>query len=95
MQGKHNKELDKVINYLPTSMSKPVEPQMMLSLNQFVPQDLSAFHYLGSMTTPPCREGVMWYILNNPIELSKKQIAKLRSKNKNNARPVQALYHRR
>jgi len=32
------------------------------------------FSYAGSLTTPPCTEGVTWYVFNSPIEMSPAQI---------------------
>ncbi|KAI3861336.1 hypothetical protein MKW92_022510 [Papaver armeniacum] len=53
------------------------------------------FRYIGSLTTPPCTENVTWTILEEVREMSKKQVASLRSvmnkENKRNARPTQPL----
>lgn len=52
------------------------------------------WHYEGSLTTPPCSEGVNWSVLQTPITASKEQIAKFRSIFKVSNRPVQALHGR-
>lgn len=44
-----------------------------------LPEDTSYYHYFGSLTTPPCSEGVNWSVLKSPIEVSEEQIAKFRS----------------
>ena len=44
---------------------------------------------LGSLTTPPCTEGVEWYILDTPITMSISQIDRFRSLYHGNNRPVQ------
>ena len=52
------------------------------------------YHYSGSLTTPPCSEGVNWYIRKTPTELSKEQIAEFTEVYDHNNRPVQALNER-
>jgi len=50
---------------------------------------------MGSLTTPPCTEGVKWYLLKTPVDASKTQIEKIAScMPKNNNRPVQLLNER-
>lgn len=62
--------------------------------NVFVPADRKAYAYTGSITTPPCTEGVNWIIMAAPIELSRSQIERYRSLYPYNARPVQDLNDR-
>jgi carbonic anhydrase len=52
------------------------------------------YHYDGSLTTPPCSEGVKWYIRRTPTQLSKEQIAAFTAIYDHNNRPVQALNER-
>lgn len=52
------------------------------------------YHYSGSLTTPPCSEGVEWYIRRKPIQLSKEQIEAFKAHYDHNNRPVQALNER-
>ena len=49
----------------------------------------------GSLTTPPCTEGVTWYVLKAPVEISPGQIAAFAKRYPMNARPVQPLSARR
>jgi carbonic anhydrase len=63
------------------------------------PEDLfngeqGAYLYDGSLTTPPCSEGVKWTIAVNPIELSTAQIQAFTALYAGNNRPVQALNRR-
>ncbi len=53
------------------------------------------YHYSGSLTTPPCSEGVQWYIRRTPTRFSKDQIATFTAVYDHNNRPVQALNERR
>jgi carbonic anhydrase len=52
------------------------------------------YHYDGSLTTPPCSEGVKWYVRKTPTTLSKQQIATFAEVYDHNNRPVQALNER-
>ncbi|GHV76060.1 carbonic anhydrase [Spirochaetia bacterium] len=52
------------------------------------------YRYNGSLTTPPCTEGVKWCISSLPQELSKAQLAAFRSLYYGNNRPVQDLHGR-
>jgi carbonic anhydrase len=58
-----------------------------------LPKDMGFYNYEGSLTTPPCTEGVQFYILKAPVDISKQQLAKFPFKL--NARPVQALNGRK
>jgi len=54
-----------------------------------LPSDRGYYHYFGSLTTPPCTEGVNWSVLKTPIEVSEEQIAKFRTvMGVDNNRPV-------
>ncbi len=52
------------------------------------------YHYDGSLTTPPCSEGVQWYVRKTPTRLSKDQIAAFTAIYDHNNRPVQPLNDR-
>jgi carbonic anhydrase len=52
------------------------------------------YQYDGSLTTPPCSEGVKWYIRKTPTTLSKEQIAAFAEVYDHNNRPLQALNER-
>lgn len=70
------------------SVTKPVDIQALL------PSDHTLFYYNGSLTTPPCTEGIKWVVLKKPIEMSKVQIQAFQEIFPNNQRPVQPLNKR-
>lgn len=59
-----------------------------------LPAQRAYWTFMGSLTTPPCSEGVRWLVLKEPIKLSARQIAQFRKHFKANARPVQPLNQR-
>jgi carbonic anhydrase len=65
-----------------------------VNLPDMLPESLDHFAYSGSLTTPPCTEGVQWIVLQTPVELSSEQIAQLQEAYPHNSRPVQPLNDR-
>ena len=63
----------------------------LLDLAAALPGDLAAWRYDGSLTTPPCAEGVRWHVLSTPITASTEQIAAFTAIFHNNYRPTQPL----
>ncbi|HEY0835147.1 MAG TPA: carbonic anhydrase family protein [Azospirillum sp.] len=62
--------------------------------NAFLPKGRRHFRYMGSLTTPPCSEGVVWTMLRESIAVSADQIARFAKLFPLNARPVQPLNRR-
>ena len=53
-----------------------------------LPNSLAYYSYAGSLTTPPCSEGVTFYILKTPMEMSKAQLDQFKKLYPMNARPT-------
>ena len=32
------------------------------------------FHYIGSLTTPPCSEGIDWFVMSKTVKITDKQV---------------------
>jgi carbonic anhydrase len=62
-----------------------------IDADAILPADRRYHHYKGSLTTPPCSEGVRWFVLTQPISMSAAQIEKFEAAAAPNARPIQAL----
>ena len=45
-----------------------------IDLNQLLPEDRAYFTYMGSLTTPPCSEGVLWMVMRQPVQISNDQL---------------------
>ncbi len=59
--------------------------------SQLLPAQRGYYTYTGSLTTPPCSEGVTWFVLKTPVAISDAQIDRFMQFYKHNARPVQQL----
>jgi carbonic anhydrase len=56
-----------------------------------LPDDVGYYTYMGSVTAPPCTEGVRWYVLKNPVNISAKQIRAFAELFPHDVRPLQPL----
>jgi len=93
-EGKANEAIQTLWSNLPKEEGKESSvTSVTINVSNLLPSDLSYYHYVGSLTTPPCTEGVDFFILKNPIEMSKAQIAAFPYAK--NARPVQPLNGRK
>jgi carbonic anhydrase len=88
--GKENPEFKKLISLLASK-----EKEGKFDLSKIVKSNDHTFFYDGSNTTPPCKEGVKWYVMKTPLEISKEQMNQIiRSAIfvKTNSRPVQEFH---
>jgi carbonic anhydrase len=61
---------------------------------ELLPADRSYSRFNGSLTTPPCSEGVNWLVMKTPVEVSTAQVKQFAKVVGHNARPVQPLNKR-
>ena len=90
--GSANSLINKVWTYMPLDSGDRVRmPQNLLDLNELLPKDQRYYQFMGSLTTPPCTEGVLWHVIKQPISVGRDQIRLFSQLFSNNARPIQAL----
>lgn len=94
--GEENAELAKIVEHIPSESGKASAINgVNVNPSQLLPADKRYFSYDGSLTTPPCSEGVQWIVFSKPITASPAQILKIReASHGTNARPVQPLNNR-
>jgi carbonic anhydrase len=93
-KGKENKALKAVFDNAPADVGTDPKPVAgaKVDLKAILPAQTGYFTYGGSLTVPPCGEGVKWFVLKTPIEVSAEQIAKFREvTHGDTSRPVQPL----
>ncbi len=88
--GAPNAYLETFWSKLPAKKDGAVKVDLP-SLSGLLPRSLAYYTYSGSLTTPPCTEGVQFFILKQPVTVSAKQLETFVKLYPNNARPVQPL----
>ena len=90
--GAENALLRVLMSQVSQKIGEVVEKKkIVMNAADFLPADQNYYVFDGSLTIPPCSEGVKWYILRTPIEASPSQIAAFAKLYPDNARPVQPL----
>jgi len=79
-----------VWNNLPLEKGDEVAARSTMDLNDLLPTDRRYYTYMGSLTTPPCSEGVLWMVMQQPVTISNEQIAVFSRLYPMNARPIQS-----
>ncbi len=91
-EGKTNAALAPVWSNLPRQKGYEVKvPNVTVDVDELLPTTLTTYRYEGSLTTPPCSEGVRWLVMTTPVEVGPEQVAAFRAIVKDNNRPVQGL----
>lgn len=94
VEGAHNPALESVLADMPKKAGGETRAPVQ-SIIALLPDNRRHYAYMGSLTTPPCSEGVLWQVLSQPVELSRAQLQALQKIFPMNARPVQPLNGRR
>ncbi len=91
-RGSANGTIQSVWDSLPPSQGEPHEINgTSVNAAGLLPSDRAYFTFPGSLTTPPCTEGVTWFVLQTPTEISGQQIDAFAKIFPNNARPIQPI----
>ena len=93
-KGNENPLIQILWNSLPLEVGQDLEPNLALNLAGLLPEQRSYFAYMGSLTTPPCTEDVLWLVLKQPLQISPEQIAIFSRLYRHNARPIQPSNNR-
>ncbi|MCF6214996.1 MAG: carbonic anhydrase family protein [Emcibacter sp.] len=93
-EGAENAELAKIWKNMPEKANEVITSDVTVNAGNLLPVDQTVIRYAGSLTTPPCSEGVKWHVMTSPIEVSKEQVEKFLSTVPANNRPLQPLNDR-
>ena len=98
--GNPNATIQQIWDHMPKTESKVLTdfshqeqeiPGVEINPAGLLPDDVGYYTYMGSVTAPPCTEGVRWYVLKNPVNISAKQIRAFAELFPHDVRPLQPL----
>jgi carbonic anhydrase len=88
--GAENAALRDLWSHIPHDVGKEVEyKKVVINAADLLPADQNYYTFDGSLTIPPCKEGIKWFVMKTPIEASPAQIAAFAKYYPTNARPIQ------
>jgi len=91
-EGAHNAAFDPIWSNLPLKAGVETHyPSVDVDVDKLLPTARTSYRYNGSLTTPPCSEGVRWIVMTTPIRLSADQIGAFTAIIHDNSRPTQPL----
>ena len=89
-KGAGNSLFDTLWKNVPTEKEKPMDVQSVsVNAKDLLPADTGYYTFAGSLTAPPCSEGVTWYVLKTSTTISAGQLAAFEKLYPHNARPIQ------
>lgn len=90
--GPQNPFIETVWKNIPSGKGKAVDVSgVTLNVLDLLPSDHGYYTFPGSLTTPPCSEGVTWYVLKNQAAISVQEVALFAQIYPEDARPIQPL----
>ena len=88
-RGPSSGALARIFANLPDDINVKHELEQPFNPARFLPSSRTHYRYLGSLTTPPCTEGVRWLVLAEPVTVSDEDMAQFAERIHFNARFVQ------
>jgi carbonic anhydrase len=89
--GRANAAVAELWRHMPASEGQVATPGVELDPADMLPDARGYYVYTGSVTAPPCTEGVKWFVLKTPVDVSMPQIAAFARLYPNDARPLQPV----
>lgn len=90
--GEASPLIQKVWTHMPLDVNDRVRlPDGLIDMTELLPQDQRYYQFMGSLTTPPCTEGVLWMVLKQPMTVSREQMRLFAQLYPMNARPIQPV----
>jgi len=95
-EGDDHPTIASVWTHMPMKAGEKAAPAgLMVKVADLFPANLEYYRYNGSLTTPPCTEGVRWMVLKRPVAVSTDQARRFRSlMHHDNNRPLQPVNNR-
>jgi carbonic anhydrase len=90
--GRANTTIQQIWEHMPKTQGKEEEiPGVELDPSGLLPSQSAYYMYMGSITAPPCTEGVTWFVLQTPVEISPEEINAFAKLYPHDVRPIQPL----
>ena len=90
--GHANAEVQKLWDHMPmTESGEEAIAGVEIDPAKMLPSGLAYYEYMGSLTAPPCTEGVTWFVLKTPVEISSEQISAFAKLYPHDVRQLQPL----
>lgn len=94
-RGLEHPAIQTLWNHMPLDTGMSIEPpNVTVDLAKLLPERREYYTYMGSLTTPPCTENVLWMVFKDPIMVSPEQIGIFARLYPNNVRPIQPTHDR-
>ncbi|HBH62523.1 MAG TPA: carbonic anhydrase [Nitrospiraceae bacterium] len=95
-EGKANSSIEEIWKLMPAEAGKTnTASDVRVNVMNMLPANKDYYRFNGSLTTPPCTEGVRWFVMKNPVSASKEQIEKYsHTMHHDTNRPVQPIHAR-
>ncbi len=93
-EGKPNELLNTLWEQIPQTHDEVTASNIKINASKLLPENRAYYSYSGSLTTPPCTEGVKWHVLATPLEASLAQIEEFTEIYNVNARSLQPVNQR-
>jgi carbonic anhydrase len=90
-RGASSGPLAAIFHQLPNDVEVKHPIETAFNPKTFLPKSNAHLRYVGSLTTPPCSEGVTWFVLKAPTSVSNTEVARFAKIYPMNARPTQSL----
>jgi carbonic anhydrase len=90
--GRVNPTIDELWKYMPKVAGKDHKiPGVEVNPANLLPREMSYYTYMGSITAPPCTEGVRWFVLKTPVNVSPSAMKAFAKLYPRDVRPPQPL----
>lgn len=90
-KGADHPLIQTLLNNLPLEKDTELAPDEVIDPGKLLPDNRAYWTYMGSLTTPPCTEGVLWMVMKQALSVGSEQVAIFSRVFRNNSRPAQAL----
>ncbi|HEY0799324.1 MAG TPA: carbonic anhydrase family protein [Steroidobacteraceae bacterium] len=89
--GSANAVIQQLWAHMPKTEGEEAVAGVEMNPAGLLPRDLGYYRYVGSQTAPPCTEGVTWFVLKTPIDVSVEQLTAFANLYPHDVRPLQPL----